>query len=139
VTTPGAESGVRRSGFVTTSSPAFDVAPLLIAQDLQFRYVNDQVESLPDEPDIRLTSLDSFTRVDGILSPRHAITGMVALSPREIEHRSMNTFRPIAATISSLPSLPGCRCAGLRSPCNPRERRGSRAPARSPDVRGCAT
>jgi multiple sugar transport system ATP-binding protein len=33
----------------------------------------------------------------------------------------------------------GAGCAGLRSLCNPRERRGSDAPGRSPGVHGCAT
>ena len=44
---------------------------LFIAQDIQFRYVNDPVKSLPGEPDIKLTSFDSFTRIDGVVSPRH--------------------------------------------------------------------
>ena len=44
---------------------------LFMAEDIQFRYVNDSVKSLPGEPDIRLTSFDSFTRLDGALSSRH--------------------------------------------------------------------
>ena len=49
---------------------------LFLAQDVQFRYVNDPVKSLPDEPDIGLTSFDSFTRIDGVLSPRHTLGGL---------------------------------------------------------------
>jgi len=71
---------------------------LLFAQDFQFRYVKDPVKSLPDEPEIGLTSFDSFTRIDAILSPRHAIAGIVVLFPREIEHLTMNTFRPPQVT-----------------------------------------
>jgi hypothetical protein len=71
---------------------------LFLAQDFQFRYVNDPVKSLPDEPDITLTSFDSFTRLDGILSPRHTLGGLVVLFPRKIENLTMNTFRPAEVT-----------------------------------------
>ena len=71
---------------------------LFLAQDVQFRYVNDPVKSLPDEPDIGLTSFDSFTRIDGVLSPRHTLGGLVVLFPRRIEHLTMNTFRPPEVT-----------------------------------------
>ena len=46
---------------------------VFLAQDVQFRYVNDPVKSLPGEPDIRLTSFDSFTRIDTVLSARHTL------------------------------------------------------------------
>src|SRR5688572_121833 len=71
---------------------------LFFAQDVQFRYVNDPVRSLPDEPDIGLTSFDSFTRIDGVLSPRHTLGGLVVLFPRRIEHLTMTTFRPPEVT-----------------------------------------
>jgi hypothetical protein len=71
---------------------------LLFSQDFQFRYVQDPVKSLPDEPEIGLTSFDSFSRIDAILSPRHSIAGLAVLFPREIEHLTMNTFRPPAVT-----------------------------------------
>jgi hypothetical protein len=71
---------------------------LLFAQDFQFRYVSDRVKSLPDEPEIGLRSFDSFTRVDGIVSPRHSIGGLVVVFPREIENLSMTTFRPREVT-----------------------------------------
>lgn len=67
---------------------------LFFAQDFQFRYVNDPVKSLPGEPEIGLTSFDSFTRIDGVLSPRHTFGGLVVMFPRKIEHLSLNTFRP---------------------------------------------
>jgi hypothetical protein len=67
---------------------------LFLSQDFQFRYANDPVKSLPDEPEIGLTSFDAFTRVDSVLSPRHALGGILVLFPRKIEHLTMNTFRP---------------------------------------------
>ena len=67
---------------------------LFLAQDFQFRYVNDPVKSLPDEPQIVLRSFDSFTRMDGVLSPRHTLGGLLVLFPRRIENLTTNTFRP---------------------------------------------
>jgi hypothetical protein len=71
---------------------------LFFAQDFQFRSVKDPVKSLPGEPDIGLTSFDSFTRIDSVLSPRHTLGGLVVLFPRKIEHLTMNTFRPPEVT-----------------------------------------
>ena len=71
---------------------------LFVAQDIQFRYVNDPVKSLPGEPEIGLTSFDAFTRVDTVLSPRHTLGGLVVMFPRKIEHLTMNTFRPPEVT-----------------------------------------
>jgi TonB dependent receptor/Carboxypeptidase regulatory-like domain len=71
---------------------------LFMAEDIQFRYVNDPVKSLPGEPDIRLTSFDSFTRLDGAISPRHTLGGLLVMFPREIENLTMHTFRPPEAT-----------------------------------------
>ena len=71
---------------------------VFLAQDVQFRYVNDPVKSLAGEPEIRMTSFDSFTRVDGVLSPRHTLGGMVVIFPRRVEHLTMNTFRPPEVT-----------------------------------------
>jgi hypothetical protein len=71
---------------------------LFIAQDIQFRYVNDPVKSLPNEPDITLTSFDSFTRIDAVLSPRHRLGGLVVMFPRKVQNISMNTFRPPEVT-----------------------------------------
>ena len=71
---------------------------VFLAQDFQFRHVNDPVKSLPGEPEIGLTSFDSFTRIDGVLSPRHTLGGLVVMFPREIEHLTMHTFRPPEVT-----------------------------------------
>ncbi len=71
---------------------------LFLSQDFQYRYVNDPIKSLPGEPDIRLTSFDSFTRIDSTMSTRHSLGGLVVLFPRTIEHVSLNTFRPPEVT-----------------------------------------
>jgi hypothetical protein len=71
---------------------------VFLAQDLQFRYVATPVRSLPGEPEVNLRSFDSFTRFDGVLSTRHALTGGLILFPREFRRVTMNTFRPISVT-----------------------------------------
>jgi carboxypeptidase family protein len=71
---------------------------LFLAQDIQYRYVNDPVKSLPGEPDITLKSFDSFTRLDAVLSSRHRLGGLIVIFPREVEHLTMNTFRPPEVT-----------------------------------------
>jgi hypothetical protein len=95
-----------RSGFsgVRRFEPRFSVRGplqrdrLFLSQDVQFRYVNDPVKSLPGEPEIGLTSFDSFTRIDSVLSARHTLGGLVVMFPRKIEHLTMNTFRPPEVT-----------------------------------------
>ena len=71
---------------------------IFLAQDFQYRFVETPVKSLPDEPDIELASFDSFTRIDTVLSARHTVGGGVIIFPREINHATMNTFRPPEAT-----------------------------------------
>ena len=97
---PRLQKGFKLRGF----EPRFSVrGPLrrnrvFLAQDFQFRYINEPVRSLPDEPDIELRSFDSFTRLDGVLSTRHTLGGTVVAFPRKITHLTMNTFRPPEAT-----------------------------------------
>lgn len=64
-----------------------------LAADLQFRHVATPVRSLPDEPEVRLRSFDSFIRLDRIVSTRHRIGGVLITFPRSITHATMNTFR----------------------------------------------
>ena len=71
---------------------------VFLAQDVQSRYVATPVKSLPAEPEVRLKSLDSFTRLDGVISARHTIVGGLIAFPREIAHVTMNTFRPPEVT-----------------------------------------
>jgi hypothetical protein len=94
----------KRIGRVRGFEPRFSVRGplrrdrLFLAQDFQFRYVNDPVRSLPGEPEIGLRSFDSFTRIDGVLSTRHTLGGLVVMFPRRFEHLTMNTFRPPEVT-----------------------------------------
>lgn len=71
---------------------------LFLSQDIQFRYVNTPVKSLPDEPDVRLTSFDSFTRLDAVQSSAHTMSGGLITFPRTVVNASMNTFRPPPTT-----------------------------------------
>jgi len=71
---------------------------LFLAQDVQYRYVATPVKSLAEEPEIAMTSFDSFTRVDAILSARHTLGGGLIAFPRRIEGATMNTFRPRETT-----------------------------------------
>jgi hypothetical protein len=71
---------------------------VFLAQDWQYRFVETPVKSLPDEPGIELTSFDSFTRLDAVLSARHTVGGAIIIFPRDITNATMNTFRPPEAT-----------------------------------------
>ncbi|HSC25781.1 MAG TPA: TonB-dependent receptor [Vicinamibacterales bacterium] len=71
---------------------------VFLSQDVQFRYVTTPVKSLPDEPEIEVTSFDSFSRVDYVLSSRHTLVGGLITFPREIDGVTMNTFRPPEVT-----------------------------------------
>ena len=71
---------------------------LLLGQYLQYRFVRTPVKSLPGEPQLGLDSFDSFTRLDAVLSSRHALTGGVIYFPRKITNATMSTFRPPETT-----------------------------------------
>jgi hypothetical protein len=69
-----------------------------IAQDFQFRHVTTSVNTPTEQPDMRLRSFDSLTRVDAILSTRHLIGAKLVSFPLEVERATMNTFRPAETT-----------------------------------------
>ena len=71
---------------------------LLFGQYMQYRFVRTAVKSLPDDPQIGLDSFDSFTRLDAVLSSRHALTGGVIYFPRKITNATLSTFRPPETT-----------------------------------------
>jgi hypothetical protein len=71
---------------------------LLFGQYLQYRFLRTPVKSLPGEPQLGLDSFDSFTRLDGVLSSRHALTGGVIYFPRKITNATLSTFRPEETT-----------------------------------------
>ena len=71
---------------------------LLFGEYLQYRYARTPVKSLPGEPQLGLDSFDSFTRLDAVLSSRHALTGGVIYFPRKITNATLSTFRPEETT-----------------------------------------
>src|SRR5262245_54823999 len=71
---------------------------LLFGQYLQYRYVRTEVKSLPGRPQLGVDSFDSFTRLDAILSPRHALTVGLIYFPRKITNATLSTFRPPETT-----------------------------------------
>jgi hypothetical protein len=71
---------------------------LLFGQYLQYRFARTPVKSLPGEPQLGLDSFDSFTRLDAVVSSRHAITGGVIYFPRKIVNATLSTFRPEETT-----------------------------------------
>jgi hypothetical protein len=71
---------------------------LLFGEYLQYRYVRTEVKSLPGRPQLGVDSFDSFTRLDAILSSRHALTVGVIYFPRKITNATLSTFRPPETT-----------------------------------------
>jgi len=67
---------------------------LLFGQYFQYRFARTEVKSLPGRPQLGLDSFDSFTRLDAVLSARHALTGGLIYFPRKISNATMSTFRP---------------------------------------------
>jgi TonB-dependent receptor-like protein/carboxypeptidase family protein len=92
------------TGIVNKFEPRFSISGpikrdrLLFGEYLQYRYIRTPVKSLPGNPRIGLDSFDSFTRLDGVLSARHELTGGVIYFPRKITNATMSTFRPEETT-----------------------------------------
>jgi hypothetical protein len=90
--------------FVNKFEPRFTISGplkrdrLIFGEYLQYRFVRTEVKSLPGKPQLGLDSFDSFTRLDAVLSSRHALTGGVIYFPRKISNATMSTFRPEETT-----------------------------------------
>jgi TonB dependent receptor/Carboxypeptidase regulatory-like domain len=88
------------SGFVNKFEPRLSISGpikkdrLLFGEYIQYRYARTPVRSLPGSPELGLDSFDSFTRLDAVLSSRHALTGAVIYFPRKITNATLSTFRP---------------------------------------------
>jgi hypothetical protein len=99
--TPGLGKGF---GFISKFEPRLSISgpikkdKLLLGQFFQYRYARTKVRSLPDEPLLGVESFDSFTRLDAVLSSRHALTGGIIYFPRKITNPTMFTFRPEETT-----------------------------------------
>jgi len=91
-------------GFIGKFEPRLSISGpikkdrLLLGQFIQYRFARTKVRSLPDQPLLGLDSFDSFTRLDAVLSSRHALTGGVIYFPRKIRNPTMFTFRPEETT-----------------------------------------
>jgi len=91
-------------GFVNKFEPRLSISgplkrdKLLFGEYIQYRYARAKVKSLPDEPQIGIDSFDSFTRLDAVLSSRHALTTGVIYFPRKITNATLSTFRPPGTT-----------------------------------------
>ena len=91
-------------GFINKFEPRLSISgplkkdKLLLGQYFQYRFARTAVRSLPGEPLLGLESFDSFTRLDAVLSPRHALTGGVVYFPRKITNATLATFRPPEVT-----------------------------------------
>jgi hypothetical protein len=90
--------------FVNKFEPRYSISGplkrdrLLLGQYFQYRFIRTPVKSLPGEPQLGLDSFDSFTRLDAVLSSRHALTGGVIYFPRSIKNATLSTFRPPETT-----------------------------------------
>jgi hypothetical protein len=71
---------------------------LLFGEYVQYRFVRTPVKSLPGNPQLGLDSFDSFTRLDAVLSSRHALTAGAIYFPRKITNATLSTFRPAETT-----------------------------------------
>ena len=100
---------------------------LLLGEYFQYRFVRTAVKSLPGEPQLGLDSFDSFTRLDAVLSSRHALTGGVIYFPRKITNATLSTFRPAETTPRF--TQEGFS-TGRRRPPHPLRQRGARIDAR---------
>lgn len=90
----------RGLGFISRFEPRVSISGplvrerLLLGQYVQYRFARTAVQSLPGEPQLGLESFDSFTRLDAVVSPRHALTGGLIYFPRKITNATLSTFRP---------------------------------------------
>jgi hypothetical protein len=96
----GALNGLRRFEPRMSIRGPIVLDRVFLSQDFQFRYVSTPVRTLENEPEIRVTSFDSFTRFDTVLTSEHTLGGGIITFPRKITRSSMNTFRPAETTPS---------------------------------------
>src|SRR5262245_11779509 len=86
-------------------APRFEVGgplipnSLFLMQTAQYRYDATEIPSRPQE-ELRIDRwLSAFTRLDGILSPRHSFIASGGLSPSKAESATLGTFTPLDATV----------------------------------------
>jgi hypothetical protein len=70
-----------------------------ITQSFEYRFVRTPVNSLPPlERDTKLESLDSYTQVDFVLTPKQTATVSLAIYPQKLNYLGLNTFTTQAST-----------------------------------------
>ncbi len=96
------DGGLRVDAF----NPRFEIGgPLVkdrvfLEQTGQVRYSIGDLSSRP-ETDQRITkALSSFTRLDTVLSPRHALVATVGMFPGTTEYATVSTFTPPNASVN---------------------------------------
>ncbi|HSR50724.1 MAG TPA: carboxypeptidase regulatory-like domain-containing protein [Acidobacteriota bacterium] len=72
---------------------------LFLSQTVQYRYLIDDVPSLPElESDTRLESFSSFTQLDAQFNDSHNLTTFVSVFPRKLDFVNLDTFNPRPVT-----------------------------------------
>jgi hypothetical protein len=72
---------------------------LFLEQAAQFRYSASDVPSRPIDELRTSQSFSSFTRLDGIMTPRHSFVATVAFVPGVADQATLGTFTPPPATV----------------------------------------
>ena len=72
---------------------------IAVTQSFEYRFVRTPVNSLPPlARDTKLESLDSYTQLDFILSPRQTASVSIALYPQKLDYLGLSTFTPQPST-----------------------------------------
>jgi len=83
---------------LTVAGP-LDPGKLFIFQSFDYRFVRVPVESLPPQArDQQFETFDSSTQFDWIESQNNRVSGLVVLSPQNLEFVNLNTFNPEPTT-----------------------------------------
>src|SRR5438309_321911 len=72
---------------------------IAFTQSVEYRFVRTPVNSLPPwQRDTQLESVDSYTQVDFIVTPKQTATVSFALYPQKLDYFGLNTFTPQPST-----------------------------------------
>jgi hypothetical protein len=70
-----------------------------VLESVQYQFTRTQVFGLPPlESDTQVESVESFSRMDWIASPRQRVTASAAFAPRKTTYAGLNTFNPQRVT-----------------------------------------
>ena len=77
---------------------------LFLSEGVEYRLVKDVVRTLPHpNRESKSESVNSFTQLDYIFSPKHTLTGTLHVAPRKVLFANLSFFdpRPVSPTFSS--------------------------------------